>query len=153
MFVFKHSLVFYDVSLSNNHLKLIKSDIKKLVKCYVYKFLGHPGLHHTWLSSQFNVRSDFLPDSRQCMWLPTNAVALASMSSLLLLSRGGRSIAAWAWKHVFKSLLRWGAHWEKEDDRDCHCDVKGGATDSCNIGGLAQRVVCPDHVTDWAMML
>jgi hypothetical protein len=25
----------------------IKSDIEKLVKCYVYKFLGHPGLHHT----------------------------------------------------------------------------------------------------------
>jgi hypothetical protein len=24
----------------------IKSDIEKLVKCYVYEFLGHPGLHH-----------------------------------------------------------------------------------------------------------
>jgi len=26
----------------------IKSDIEKLIKCYVFEFLGHPGLHHTF---------------------------------------------------------------------------------------------------------
>ncbi len=29
--------------------------LKKLIKCYVYEFLGHPGLHHTredWLAAK-----------------------------------------------------------------------------------------------------
>ena len=37
----------------------IKSDIEKLVKCYVYEFLGHPGLHHTlrlWATTKLTGR-------------------------------------------------------------------------------------------------
>ena len=33
---------------TNNHRKYLSNRTsKKLVKCYVYEFFGHPGLHHT----------------------------------------------------------------------------------------------------------
>jgi len=42
------TLVFYDVSLTNNHLKdLYKSDIWKTHKMLHLQVFGHPGLHNT----------------------------------------------------------------------------------------------------------
>ncbi len=39
------TVVFYSVSLTDNHLKyLSKSDIKKLLKCNVFRVLGPPRL-------------------------------------------------------------------------------------------------------------
>ena len=42
------TIILYYISLTIIPLNIfIKLDIEKIIKCHVYKFFGHPGLHHT----------------------------------------------------------------------------------------------------------
>ena len=106
-----------------------------------------------WLRDSLIIwMSGLVGKSIQCLnWFFTVHKAVYEALLSLLLSGGGQSISVW--RQVVELSLRWSACWKKEDNCDCCCEGKGGATEGRDNGGLVRWVVCPDWVVDWTMTL